>query len=70
MARNKSRDDKLFNCSQQHEIDYVTSLYPKEYRKDIKEFIELNCALGVFDNSTHKYVYNSIEERFGITQED
>ena len=30
MARDKAKDDQLFNCQQEYEIDYVANLYTKE----------------------------------------
>lgn len=62
MARNKAKDDELFNCSEQHEEDYVVSLYPGDAKK-VREIIQKACTDGVFKNSTHEEVYEYIDKK-------
>ncbi len=64
MARDKAKDDKLFNCSQQHELKYVASLYPDH--KMVLEFLILRCADGTITNLTHKQVYELIHRELGF----
>lgn len=62
MARDKAKDDEHFNCSEQHEKDYVASLYPDDAKK-VREIIQQACADEVFKNSTHKEVYDYIDKK-------
>ncbi|MCW1602156.1 hypothetical protein OLV84_08745 [Campylobacter jejuni] len=43
MARDKSKDDNLFNCSQDYEHDHVVRQYPKEYQDKIRDFLKKAC---------------------------
>lgn len=63
MGRDKAKDDKYFNCSQQHEIDYVAGLY-KEKEK-VRNFLITKCKDGTIKNNTHKEVYQLIEKELG-----
>ena len=65
MGRDKAKDDKFFNCSQQHEHDYVASLYP-ENEDRVKEFLKKCCDDETFSYSTHDAVYNEIEKKLGL----
>lgn len=62
MSRDKAKDDELFNCSEQHEENYVASLYPDDAKK-VREIIQQACANGIFKNSTHKEVYEYIDKK-------
>lgn len=62
-------DWELFNCSEQHEHDYVVSLYAKEHRKEIREYLKLWCELGVIKNSTHADVYSLIKTLLNFDKE-
>ena len=42
MARDKAKDDKMFNCSQDHEQAYVANLYGKN-AENVKNFLITNC---------------------------
>lgn len=33
MSRDKAKDDKYFNCQQEHELEYVSSLAKKIIRR-------------------------------------
>lgn len=66
MARDKEKDDKMFNCSQGYESDYVVGLYPMAHRSSIRAFISDSCQNGLIDNSTHKEVYELIRAKFGL----
>jgi len=63
MARDKSKDDKYFNCSQEHEINYVASLYTNTER--VKQFLKDKCRQGVIKYSTHMQVYKLIQDELG-----
>ena len=55
MARDKAKDDKYFNCSQEHEINYVSGLYAKS--SEIKSFLIIQCRNGKINNMpTWKYM--------------
>lgn len=42
MARDKAKDDKYFNCTQNHEADYVAGLYPHA-KEQVKTFLASAC---------------------------
>ena len=64
MARDKARDDKYFNCKQEHEDGYVAGLYGSNKDK-VSTFLSNKCADKTINNSTHKEVYNLIKEKLG-----
>lgn len=63
MARDKSKDDMYFNCSQIHEQNYVASLYL--HQQKVLTFLKESCANGSIHYSTHYQVYKLIEKKFG-----
>jgi len=65
MGRDKARDDKLFNCSQSHEINYVASLYPGN-EGEVRELLQKLCLKGEIKNFTHLEVYRLIQEKLGF----
>jgi len=65
MARDKSRDDEFFNCSQEHEFDYVANQYPGNEDR-VKKFLKSACASGRIRYMTHKKVYELIREALGL----
>ena len=62
MARDKAKDDELFNCSEQHEIDYVVGLYPVADQDKVNNIITKACTNSTFSNSTHKSVFDHIDK--------
>lgn len=66
MARDLSRDQKMFNCSQQHEINYVASLYPGN-ETEVKQALKLDCDSGAIKNFTHAEVYQYIQKTLGLS---
>ena len=58
-------DHALFNCSQDHEINYVASLY-LEYQK-VREYLKEKCADGTISHWTHKKLYEHLESQ-GFTK--
>ena len=36
MARDKTKDDKFFNCSEEHEFEYVSGLSCQEIKRQLK----------------------------------
>ena len=65
MARDKSKDDKLFNCSQQSEHDYVAGLYDATQRPSVRTLLKDGCANNTIYHSTHMQVYQLIKTRLG-----
>lgn len=65
MARDKAKDDKLFNCSEPHEIKYVAGLYGSNSAK-VETFLKEKCASNVIYHSTHLQVYNLINKELGL----
>lgn len=66
MVRNKARDDKHFNCAQEHEGHYVANLYRTVggYEK-VKILLDTACKNNRIDYSTHTEVYKLIKEELG-----
>jgi len=64
MARDKAKDDNLFNCNQSYELDQVASHYGTNKEK-ILEFLKDSCARSDIDHSTHLEVYSLIKDKFG-----
>ena len=54
-------DHALFNCSQDHEINYVASLY-LEHQK-VREYLKEKCADGTISHWTHKKLYEHLESQ-------
>ncbi len=65
MARDKAKDDKYFNCSQEHELTYVSGLYDGEAEIIVYNFLIKSCKNGDIKYSTHMQVYELIEQHFG-----
>jgi hypothetical protein len=63
--RDKSKDDKLFNCSQQSEHDYVAGLYSIERRPSVRTLLKDGCANNTIYHSTHHQVYQLIKKVLG-----
>lgn len=61
-------DHDFFNCSEQHEHDYVVRLYALSDRPTVREFLRKKCADGTIYYWTHKKLYNYIEEKLGLTR--
>ncbi|MEX0595518.1 MAG: hypothetical protein WD512_03380, partial [Candidatus Paceibacterota bacterium] len=55
--------DKFFNCTDQHEIDYVVGLY--EDRVGVRELLTKRCADGTIHYSTNLKVYQVIKDELG-----
>jgi len=65
MADNKARDDKFFNCSDEHEFDYVSGLYGDNAGK-VREFLKAKCADNTIHYSTHVQVRQLIKDELGL----
>lgn len=63
VASNKSILDKFFNCSEQHEIDYVAGLYIDSSR--VQELLKKRCADGKIHYSTYLDVFKLIKKELG-----
>lgn len=64
MARDKTKDDKYFNCSEKHENDYVSSLYGNN-KDSVSNFLVTACDDNTINYSTHMEVYELIKNQFG-----
>ena len=65
MARDKSKDDKHFNCSQEHEFKYVSGLY--EEKKEVYDYLKEKCDDDSISYSTHMEVYEMIKKDLGYS---
>lgn len=63
MARDKAKDDEYYNCSEDHERDYVSGLYSET--DEVSEFLIEKCKDGTIKNSTHAEVYELINNELG-----
>lgn len=63
MAKDKAKDDLFFNCSEQHEVDYVAGLYKDS--DGVREFIKKRCADGTIHYSKSIEVYKLIQKELG-----
>lgn len=59
----KARDDKYFNCKEEHENYYVSKLYDE--KEEVHEFLGDKCKSGDINYSTHEKVYKLIESELG-----
>lgn len=64
MARDKAKDDKYFNCSEEHENNYVSSLYG-DNQTTVSVFLETECEDNTINYSTHMEVYELIKNELG-----
>lgn len=64
MARDKAKDDKLFNCSQEHELNLVANHYGVNKQK-VYLFLTNGCLTNKIHYSTHMQVYKMIYNEFG-----
>ena len=61
MSAGDKKDYKLFNCSEQHEIDYVKNQYTTP--DTVEEWIDEECKSGgKIKNTTHKDLYIMLED--------
>lgn len=63
MGRDKARDDKFFNCMDEHEVNYVVGLY--EDHDKIRDFLRKKCEDKSIHYSTNLEVYQLIEKELG-----
>jgi hypothetical protein len=68
VARDKAKDDLYFNCTQDHEAEYVAGLYPATAKKEVKDFLERACRTKLLNNATHQQVYDLIDKQLGYKQ--
>lgn len=61
MGRDKARDDKYFNCQEDHEIQYVANQYGADSER-VADFLKRMCEANIIHNSTHDEVYALIEK--------
>ena len=64
MARDKAKDDKYFNCSEEHELSYVCSLYADS--KVVRQYLVRHCKLGNIKYRTHMQIYILIFHDLGF----
>lgn len=64
MGRDKAKDDTMFNCSQEHELNLVANHYGVNKTK-VYNFLVDKCKDKTIFNSTHLQVYKLIKAIFG-----
>jgi len=68
MARDKAKDDKFFNCGQEHEYRYVANLYARS--EIVYGFLKTSCSDNTIYRFTHLEVYQLIKDRLGLQHPD
>jgi hypothetical protein len=63
MLRDKSKDSQFFDWYYEHEIDYVSGLYPD--RERVRAFLKAKCDNGEIRHFNHKEIYYLIEKLLG-----
>ena len=63
MNTGQSRDHKYFNCSEEHELNYVSSLYVE--KEEVYDFLKESCENNNIHYSTHNEVYTLIKTELG-----
>ncbi|MRR50336.1 MAG: hypothetical protein EG825_05390 [Rhodocyclaceae bacterium] len=66
MARDKAKDDLLFNCNQSYELDQVAGHYGVNKDK-VLQFLQDSCKKGDIYHSTHLKVYGLIKSKLGYS---
>lgn len=64
MARDKAKDDNLFNCAQDYELNQVAGHYGIN-KLTVLEFLKSACAKNEIFHSTHLQVYALIQSKLG-----
>ncbi|MFR4480056.1 MAG: hypothetical protein ACLUBL_12135 [Fusobacterium sp.] len=59
-------DHKFFNCSEEHEREYIIRQYPQNARDIVRSYLYISCVDGTIKNSTHEEVYNLIKTELGL----
>lgn len=59
------RDQRLFNCGEDHEINYVADLYGV-HNDDVRAFLKDACDSGTISNFTHAQVYQFIAKELHL----
>ena len=65
MGRDKAKDDRMFNCNQEHEHSQVASHYGANTEKVLK-FLKDSCARDDIYRFTHAQVYQLIKDKLGF----
>lgn len=63
MGRDKAKDDRNFNCDQEHELNYVSGLYDDALI--VKAFLKESCADKTIKYAKHMEIYKLIEKELG-----
>lgn len=58
-------DHEYFNCSEEHELQYVSGLYVE--KDEVYQALKTMCANNTINNSTHAEVYELLD-RAGFTR--
>ena len=61
MEKSVERDNKFFNCSEEHELKHVAGKY--ENPDAVAAFIKQECASGLIHYWTHEKVYDLLQKK-------
>jgi len=59
MSTGDKKDWKEFNCSEDHEFNYVKNLYSKP--SAVYDWLKEACDNGKLNSSTHEEIYKMLE---------
>lgn len=65
MKRNSLRDQQLFDCKKQHEVDDVVAHYPG-YESIVRTLISQGCRSGAMQYYTHQDVRCYVQRHLGL----
>ena len=60
-------DYKYFNCSEDHEADYIATVYNDKANQTVKEFLKEKCNSNEINYATHDEVYTLLDDN-GFTR--
>jgi len=66
MSTDKAKDDKYFNCGEEHEFKYLSGLYNKN--NEVYDFLKAKCKSDEIKYSTHEEVYIMIKNKLGYSK--
>lgn len=68
MARDRAKDNNIFDASQDQEHNDLVRLYPLEQRPRVRAFLLNSCANNTITKTTHREVYKLIQTNIGYPE--
>lgn len=64
MSKDLARDQKFFNCSEEHEVKYVSGRFSDSEK--VYAFLKSSCKSGKIKYFSHDKVYALIKTELGV----